>query len=403
MTSMGHYLFRLLACIIALLAGIALFNWFINPYGYFNAPRLKGINEKTLGFNHRLRLAKALAIDKIRPATVIVGNSRAEAGYDPEHSGFTAPPVYNLAMGGGGMDETRRYLLEALALGEVRHIVIALDFTMFDATSWNQGNPYQANLLSDETGTIGSPTWGWHRLGRTILSGDALSDSWWSLMHQSKPVAVYLPSGLRDDESDLAQVAREGGSRSSSKRVEASFLASTLKNTETEIFRRGYRNTFTQLGMIAALTADRDIRLTLLINPIHARHSYLFESAGLWPTYEQWKRDVVALTLKGAELLDFSAVSPCTAEPLPAAGDTTTAMRWYREIAHFRRALGNEVLDRALLGRKSIPCGDFGQRLDAFSIETALKSQRQALVAWMATHGDDVADIDARARQFGRR
>lgn len=403
MTAMGRHLLRLLVCVLALLGGIGLFNWFINPYGYFNPPRISGINEKTLGFNHRLRLAKALAIDKIRPATVIIGNSRAEAGYDPEHPGFKERPVYNLAMGGAGLGEVNRYVREALAMGRVRHVVIALDITMFDTGLWNQADRADSVLLSNVEGHPGRVVKAWRRMASVLLAGDTFSDSWWSITHQRRPVALYLPSGRRDDAADLDQVRREGGHRQASLNTEATFLASTLRDVGSDAFQRSYQGAFGQLRTIAILARERHIRLTLIINPIHARHTYLVETAGLWPTYEQWKQDLVGLTVEGAELWDFSAASPCTTEPVPPLGDSAIGMRWYRETAHFRRNLGDEVLNIVLLGRFSEVCGEFGQRLSDTRLREILHGQRQALAAWMTNHPQDVAEIDAQARRFGRR
>lgn len=401
--TMRRYLVLGILCSLLLLLAIAVFNVLANPYGYFPVPTWEGFNAKTLGFNHRLRLAKALAIDKVRPTTVIIGNSRAEAGYDPAHPGFSERPAYNLAMGGAGIGEARRYLLETLATGRVRHIVIALDFTMFDAGLWNQGSRADNALLTDEEGNPSDATKAWRRLATVLLAGDTLSDSWWSITHQRRLVALYLPSGLRDDAADLDQVRREGGHRQASLNAEAAFLSSTLKDVQSSAFRQGYRETLDQLRAIAVLARERNIRLTLLINPIHARHTYLFETAGLWPAYERWKRDVAELTREGAELWDFSAVGTCTAEPLPAPDDAATAMRWYREIAHFRRALGDEVLNRVLLGLPSKACGDFGHPLIGGNLDRIFFDQRQALAAWVASHPLDVAEIDGQARRFRRR
>ena len=91
---MSRYL-RLLAVFVALLcAALAGFNAFIDPYGYFNPPNLSGVNELPLGFNHRPLLAKSLAVSELRPATIILGNSRAEAAYDPQHPAITLQPAH---------------------------------------------------------------------------------------------------------------------------------------------------------------------------------------------------------------------------------------------------------------------------------------------------------------------
>lgn len=401
---MSRYLRALalsVAAVLLLLAGV---NAFINPYGYFDAPKLAGINEFALGFNHRLPLAKALAVERLRPATIIVGNSRAEAGYDPEHRIFSARPAYNLAIGGANIQTARRYILEALDTDQLRHIVLAVDFTMFDPAVWKQA-PDEVALLTD---AAGNRRGGWEkakRLATIMLSGTALSDSWWSLTHQRRPVAKYLPSGRRDASADIDQVMREGGHRSASLLTESSFLAAALRDLESSRAREHYHRALLELKDIADTADRRGIRLTLILNPIHARQNYLFATAGLWPAYEQWKRDMVAASgqIQGVEVWDFSAVSSCTAEPLPAKDDRAVRMRWYRETSHFLSALGDKVLAR-IGGRESDgDCPDFGQQLTAETVTAALAAQHRSMAEWISRHPADVAEIDSLARVYGRR
>jgi len=408
MTSMGHYLFRLLASIIALLAGIALFNWFINPYGYFDAPRLKGINEKSLGFNHRLRLAKALAIDKIRPATVIVGNSRAEAGYDADHPGITERPAYNLAMGGAGLEEVYRYILDALDTGQLRHLIIGADFFMFDPSRWSQMPRDESILMTNSSGSRKKQFHTWGRKARILLSGDSLTDSWWSLTHQTKQVAIYLGSGLRDDASDIEQVIREGGHRQAALNVESNFLATALRDFDLPASQANYKKSLATFRKIVAVAHSRNIRLTVIINPAHARSAYLFRSAGLEHAHESWKHDLLTILLETGQInstsafWDFSGVSPCTSEALPPLGDTSTRMTWYRESSHFRAALGSAVVNKVFMNRETA-CPLFGERIsDAASLKHQLKAQREALSQWVVDHPIDALEIDRMVHQFGR-
>lgn len=390
-----------LAAILLLLAGL---NAFMNPYGYFDVPKLSGINELALGYNHRLPLAKALAIDHLRPAAIIVGNSRAETGYDPGHRTFTGGPAFNLALGGANIQTARRYILETLAAGRLRHIVLALDFSMFDPAVWKLETDGEG-LLTDADGRRRGT---WHetkRFATILLSATALSDSWWSLTHQRRPVAKYLPSGLRDDAADLDQVMREGGHHEASLRAESSFLAVALRDLETPSGRDKYHRAMQELRSIAGVSREHGIRLTLVLNPIHARQVYLYSAAGLWPTYEQWKRDLLVASAEGhaVELWDFSGVSACTAEALPARKDTVARMRWYRETSHFRRVLGDKVLDRIGGHGADAECPDFGDRLEAATLTDSLAAQRRRMEEWVARHPQDVAQIDAMARQYGRR
>ena len=401
---MRRYLGTLGLCMVAALLMVAGANTLINPYGYFDVPKIAGVNEFALGFNHRLPLAKALAVDRLRPATIVIGNSHAETGYDPVHRTFDDRPAYNLAFGGANIQTIRRYILEAVAAGRLGHVVLALDFSMFDPLVWQEHSGPEV-LLTDGAGRRRGL---WHevkRLATILLSGTALSDSWWSLTHQRKPVAKYLSSGLRDDAADLDQVMREGGHHDASLRAESSFLSTALRDLGSVQGRERYRRALAELHDIVAVAETHGIRLTLVFNPLHARQNYLLAAAGLWPAYEQWKADMLAASrrVKAHVLWDFSAVSPCTSEDLPAKGDTAARMRWYRETSHFRPRLGNKVLDRIGGFGPDVDCPDFGEVLAPDTFQPSLAAQRQRLAEWIASHPQDVAEIDALARQYGRR
>ena len=401
----GSYL-RLLALFAAGLAVVlAGFNFIVDAYGNFDVPRIAGVNELPLGFNHRPLLAKSLAVSRIRPASIIVGNSRAESAYDPRHPGFGERPAYNLAIGGAGLGQMRRFFLEALATGRVGQVLLAMDLATFEPSLEAAQRIPGAVMLTDESGR---PAAGrrWLRLAFVLLSGPASSDSWWSLRHQRDPVAVYLPSGQREESYDERQVEREGGHRSASLRTESAFLATTLRDAGSANFRERYQAMLAQLAEIFALSARHGIRLDVVINPIHARHSYAYAAAGLWPVYEKWKRDLAAIAARSERpvaLWDFSGVSECTSEPMPREGDAATKMRWYRESGHFRPRLGELVLDRVFGRGGADACPGLGRRLEAATLEATLAGQRAALRRWIASHPGDVAEIDALAKRYGRK
>jgi len=401
----GSYI-RLLALFAAgLTIVLAAFNYFVDPYGNFDVPRIAGVNELALGFNHHPLLAKSLAVARIRPAAVILGNSRAESAYDPGHPGFAERPAYNLGIGGAGLGQVRRYFLEALATGRVRQVLLAMDLTMFQPLLEAQQRIPDAMMLTDESGGLAGDDRKWRRLTFILLSGTVSSDSWWSIRHQRDPVAVYLRSGQREESYDELQVEREGGHRSASLRTESAFLATILRDVGSPGFRESYNAMLAQLGEIVTVSAQHGVRLDIVINPIHARHSYVYAAAGLWPVYEKWKRDLAAVAGRSPRpvaLWDFSGVSDCTSEPMPPEGDAATKMRWYRESGHFRPRLGTLVLDRVFGRGSADACPGLGARLESATLDTTLAAQRAALGRWIASHPDDVAEIDALARRYGR-
>ncbi|HTS55547.1 MAG TPA: hypothetical protein VMH26_19930 [Burkholderiales bacterium] len=396
--SYNRLVLLLAACATLVLAG---FNFIVDPYGNFDVPRIAGLNELHLGFNRHPLLAKSLAASRIEPTSIVLGNSRPESAYEPGHSGFESP-AYNLAVGGARLGQVRRYLLEALATGRLRQVFLATDLGMFDPSLGTDQDIPEVFMLTNDSGKSAGAARKWLRLAFVLLSGTASTDSWWSFRHQGDPVVVYLPSGVREESADERQVEREGGHRSASLRIESVFLATMLRDVASPEFPVAYGALLDQLADTIALAVERGVRVDIVIDPIHARFNYVYAVAGLWPTHEKWKRDLAALAARwpwSVSLWDFSGVSPCTSEPMPAAGDATSKMHWYRESGHFRPRLGALVLDRVLGGGAGL-CPGFGRKLDADTIEDALAGQRAALARWVADHAEDVAEIDALARRY---
>ena len=405
MSEAGRYLRRVALFGLALVALLAAFNLFVDPYGNFDVPRIAGVNGRALGFNRQPLLAKFLAVSRVQPASIILGNSRPESAYDPAYPGFAARPAYNLAVGGAGLGQIRRYYLEALATGHLRQVLLATDFSMFDASQESAQRVPEVFMLTDDSGRNAGAGRKWERVAFTLLSGAASGDSWWSLRRQRDPVVEYSPSGLRDVTEDERKVEREGGHRSASLLTESAFLATNFRDVASPRFRDGYQALLGEFRELVAVSAQRGIRLDVVINPVHARLTYVYAAAGLWPAYEQWKRDLVAGVANAGgsvALWDFSGVSACTSEQMPPEGDAKTKMRWYRESGHFSPSLGTLVLDRVFGFDAAAACPGLGRRLDAATLDATLAGQRAALRRWIATHPGDAAEIDALARRYGR-
>jgi hypothetical protein len=62
----------------------------------------------------------------------------------------------------------------------------------------------------------------------------------------------------------------------------------------------------------------------------------------------QFLRHHRVLDRRPIPLGDFSGYNSMTTEPVPPSGDTTSRMKWYWESSHYRKELGDLVLDRLL-------------------------------------------------------
>ena len=125
--------------------------------------------------------------------------------------------------------------------------------------------------------------------------------------------------------------------------------------------------------------ARAGIDLKFVIYPVHAHTLVLFHLAGLWPGFEAWKRELVdriehAPSNSNVSLWDFSGFSPYSIEDVPPPGDIKSEMRWYWEGGHFKRSLGDVLLENVLNSTVIHP--QFGHHLSVQNLDDHLQSLR---------------------------
>jgi hypothetical protein len=127
--SATRYLRSLLLATLALLGVAALFNLLVDPYGLFRVISLEGFNRIKSQAGQRAETFKRHGAERMRPNALILGNSRAEVGFDPQSPAWPVAvrPVFNLALPGAGVDSA---LDDSPMCREVRHrsILVGLDF-----------------------------------------------------------------------------------------------------------------------------------------------------------------------------------------------------------------------------------------------------------------------------------
>ena len=116
------------------------------------------------------------------------------------------------------------------------------------------------------------------------------------------------------------------------------------------------------------------INLHLFINPYHHSYWQVVDKSGHWGSYLQWKRDLADLGDNFPEyaIYDFSLPSEHTLEPLNYEQDKQL-MTWYWEPAHYRPALGDEVLKVLLDETTTASSTNWPIRLQQRTIEKVIE------------------------------
>jgi hypothetical protein len=337
---------------------------------------------------------KVAAIEAIQPTGLILGSSRANRALDPTHPSWRAKVVYNLAVPGGNIFETRRFLEHAHGSRPLEQVVLAADFFMFnalraDAPDFNndrlRGGPYLKYMQSRMQETIS-----------TLLSFDALSDSVGTIWRQRDPCgpALWLYLTRADGFTGVRTCARYDVHKIFTHIIPAFVRPQATLDGET-IFYRPYSfenpvnhlRSFEEYSKMVQLAYAHGIDLRIVILPVHAWQLEVIWAEGLWPSYERWKRELLAVTSRRAEgrspfrVWDFTAYNPMTIEDVPFPGQSGIPMRWFVDPSHPTREFGDRVLDIVLAedgtAKSSNPHRQPGVLLTAQTIDDHLAAIRQ--------------------------
>ena len=358
---------------------------FADPYRLFGTPTVEGLTTLKPRSYQQLVMAQTVQLDRIRPRTLLLGNSRVENGFDPDSAVWPAQmrPVFNAGLPGHDMFTASRMLDEALTGGRVKTVILEADFQDFltRPTPLDYLPPLsdgEKRLRVDRAGRRNG-TRKWQLLDDSLhstLTIDALYDSITTLVRQNSRFGVTMtPTGfnpLREYELEVRQIGYAGlfAQKTAAYQLQFAhaFHPDFLRSERTENFR--------YLQRIISTTGKNGVKLVVFIPPYHARFLDIIHDTGLWQEFENWKRALVRVVANAnaangkrvdIELVDFSGYNSFSEERVPPNGDTHSVMHWYWEPGHYKSTLGDEVL-RRLITRQ----GQFGERLSPDTIEAAL-------------------------------
>jgi hypothetical protein len=375
------------------LIGVALLSLYVDPYRLFHLPRrLDDAIARPRATQHVV-LTKTLGIAQVRPRTVVLGNSRAEIGFDPGASAWPASwqPVYNAAIPGAGLGQSVEMLAVALRSGEVRHVVVGLEFLDF---LMDPDEPLADERDGDERTPLRTR---WEAL-RTLLTLDSAVDSVVTLASVGN---AYAPDVTARGFNPLRQYvldARRDG-------YAALFLQRDTENARSyarqphALFRRGTQtsDTWRDLERLLTLAQRAGVQVDLVVYPYHAHTLELLRDAGLWPAFEAWKTRLAETVARhngtrACALWDFSGYHAYARERVPARAERSVEMAWYWEAGHFKPALGERVLQRMY----GAPAGaDFGRCLTEATVPAALSAIREEREVYAAQEPETVARLAA--------
>jgi hypothetical protein len=336
---------------------VAAFNVAVDPYGVFGTPLIDDFNTVKVRAGQHAELFKAVGVGARRPDTIILGNSRAEVGFDPGSSAWprSSAVVYNLGIPGTGLRTAADMLSYASASRTPAVVVFGLDFPDFLNDPAITTVPATVEVVP-RTRRIAIS-----EFAASTLSLGATANSFQTLIKQADPNAARITSlGFNPLFEYEALSAREG-------------FHSLFAQKDSEYATRFAGRSFVlypendgispdaaQLKAILDFCREHRISVKLVIYPYHARLMEIIYASGLGDEYEEWKRLLVRTVHDSATsefrptLWDFSGYSAYTTEQVPPASDRRTEVRWFWESGHFRPTLGTLILEDVFSEKMSV-------------------------------------------------
>jgi len=392
--------------VIGLVASVAvmLFNLMVDPLDIYRVVKVKGVNAYKTTYHSYARVAKPLQIERHRYQRLALGSSRTEIGIPIYGTAWDrmGEPGFNAALNGAHISTLSAILNHAVQVTDLRDVVIGLDFGMFNGEKFERYE-YDELLASGQNPVEAFLRW-LKGIGLTLFSPAMTAASVKTLRHQKETDNKYLPTGQQNNEREIRKNASIGY-RTRFEHFENGSLRDFWTPCRDNAFRydsgRGY-DTMTDFKQLLLLSREGNFSIHLFISPVHARLLETLSAAGLWPAFEQWKRDIVSVieevriqTGTDIQLWDFSGYNRFTVEPFPEPGNF---MKYHLDSSHYTEAIGFVMLDTIYGNPK--PGESFGVVLTPDNIETHLQETRRQQDAYRQKNMVQYEEIKARAEQF---
>ncbi len=399
---MARYLAIWAGTLVAMLVAVVGLCVFVDPYAIIGTPRIAGLTADKPAAADWPRVTKAYMVQRAHPTTLIIGNSTADVGFNPDSPAWpeAARPVFNLAIDGGLPRTHLRYLQHGLFVTHPTHVVITVNFTeslimpqrKLSAAAQDQF-AFESRMLVLANGQPNPSYRNGHiaDLVFATLSFTALSDSITTLLSQHGPDATYETEAGWNNGGKFHRWEREDGFYSVFMNKDREKIPQFIRWRDQKIVE--IDPVIDMVKIARAHHAD----VTVVIIPNHADEMDALRQLGLDGDYDAWKTAIVDGVTKaapdgGATIWDFSGYSPYTTEPVPPPGDHKHTMRWFYEPVHFQPRLGDLMIARI----EGAPTpADFGTKLTPATLPAQLAAFHAAEAAWVPAHPADVARISA--------
>ena len=374
------YLWKLAATLIGAIIATGLINLIIDPYGTFRIVDIKVLNHIKPYPDHDIETIKSHALRHMLPDALILGNSRAEVGFDPTHEAWKTAgylSVYNAAIAGTSPSTAWNQLQKVAQRQSPKFILLGIDFFDFPIAPDKKISPAQKshdNKIDDVRWSLNATMTMQATIDSVVTIRRQFQANPQQLTTQGfNPLLEYKDIAKMEGYWSLFRQRLEDNAKNHSRKPANLFL----KDTQTS-------PTFDDIRRIVRWSVENNTELRLVIYPYHAQLLLLIDEIGLWPTFEEWKRQILRIVSEESRktpesniaLIDLSGFSEFSEETIPGKEDKKTATKWYWEAGHFKKELGDHILLCCIFQNSESSTRKFGVILNAENIENELNRTR---------------------------
>lgn len=362
------FLIVFLSCTLSVVFFIGAFNYLIDPFGYFKAPPLVGLNEKKLPGNSQERFDRVVKIISKKPQALMLGSSRVRAGFPESYfAHIVGYPAYKAAFSGARFDEIFSYFEHALHnQPDLKAVFIGLDFFAFSKnltpiSEYSEERMRRSSLSMND-------------LFKLLLSQATLNFSYMTYNHNRDPKKFEVIDRIHvkvdeNDYIDLGTPMIETPEQFLKAEKKMIFDDYVIDSKKVEMFRK-----------LVQTCQKNNIDLKVAFCPAHANYWETIYQCGRWKDFEDLKRELSAIY----PIFDFSGFSEFNTELLSKDAYGT----YFFELSHFTPHYGKIILDKAYGIEDRCPQGGFLLTQD--TVEKHLKTLREQREVWIKNHPDQV-------------
>ena len=344
-------------------------NYIVDPYGIYKTNIFLNKPEQ----DKNIRLLKVVKVEDVKPVSISLGTSRTEYGYDPNHEYFSKPS-YNLAVSGASLYENRLYLEHAIKQGNLKEVILVADWRMFNDPKMRKLDDFE-NSFNVEN------------IYKQLFSVDLFISSFKTIINQ-KSKSSYLENGQTDWYFNQENIDKQGGHLKVMNKDEESYYKKSTYKINSNIYQDTKKDSLEDFRKILELCYQNNIKLDIVFGPSHIRQWEAYDYYQDIETWYKWKKDVVLFVEKIADeqektpyrIMDFSVYHELTAETVPT--NPKEKMKYHWEASHYKKELGDIVLDRLL---DISPYKDFGVELNIQNIDNHIQNLREDRVKFIDT------------------